>query len=104
MKKDPTRFNKSYFADAPNKMLHSNKATDITVAYVNYCIPNILDWDFLSEEEEYTCPRDKKIVYWSYTGKDFSYYPPMPYKKYTQYTQKKFVAEPKYSGPKDHYF
>lgn len=46
MKKDPTRFNKSYFADAPNKMLHSNKATDITVAYVNYCIPNILDWDF----------------------------------------------------------
>jgi hypothetical protein len=27
-------------------MLHSNKATDITVAYVNYCIPNILDWDF----------------------------------------------------------
>lgn len=39
MKKDPTRFNKSYFADAPNKMLHSNKATDITVAYVNYCIP-----------------------------------------------------------------
>lgn len=46
MKKDPIRFNKSYFADAPNKMLHSNKATDITIAYVNYCNPGMLDWDF----------------------------------------------------------
>ena len=97
---------KSYFKSDKNKYISKPILTSFEpcVYFKNYCIKGTIDWDFLSEEEEYTCPRDKKIVYWSYTGKDFSYYPPMPYKKYIPHTQKKFVAEPKYSGPKDHYF
>lgn len=108
MRKDPLRFNKSYFADAPNKMLHSNKATDITVAYVNYCIPNILDWDFGWEQGcSYTFSGavEKVHVTWSIDKKGTKRVPvPKPYifpkrtyainNPYIEFRCRKFVKLP----------